>query len=649
MGMTESQRILRFGIFELDLRSRELRKNGSKVKLQNQPFVILAALLEKPGDLLTREELRRRIWSADTFVDFDIGLNTAITRLRHALGDAAENPRFVETLPGRGYRFIASVDSSGERLISVPAAVGVAPQAPVVGGDIHAGEKSKTPATGTLRPSRRQMMIGILALAAVVALAAGLQISPLRDRLFGKPDSTRIQSLAVLPLKNLSNDPEKDYFADGMTEMLITELGKVSGLRVISHTSVTRYKDTKIALGEIARELRVDALIEGTVARSGDRVRITANLIQASPETHLWAQSYERDLGDLLALQSDVAQAIATHISIAMRPRDRVRLTSAHSINPEAYELYLRGRYFYNRRTTENLKKAAQYFQRAIDQDPEFALAYAGLGISYGAEVFRGRRPSEVMPKAKALVSKALEIDESIGEVHSSLASLRMRYDLDWAGAEREFRQAIELNPNDADAHQFFGNYLVLTGQFDKARAEQQLAHELDPLSVFHTTVSCLNYYLMREENRAIEECRKALEMDADFITAHENLAAIYEYNRMYAQSFRELEKAMTLRKEDSRVIEALRTGYDASGMKGLWRKQIELGKEISKQQYVDPVGMVFAYANLGEKEQALTWLQTAYDERSPGMASLKVDPRFDPLRSDPRFQALLRRIGLMP
>jgi TolB-like protein/Tfp pilus assembly protein PilF len=518
------------------------------------------------------------------------------------------------------------------------------------------------------RPYSRVRRLKWLAPILALLVAAGLVVwrldrsdywwrNPLamRDLLSGKADGMRIRSLAVLPLKNLSNDPEKDYFAEGMTEMLVTELGRTSGLRVMSHTSVMGYKDTKKPLSEIARELHVDALIEGTVTRLRDRVRITANLIQASPETHLWAQSYERDLGDLLALQSDVAQAIATHINIALTPPGRVRFTTAHSINPEAYELYLRGRYFSKRRTTENLEKAAEYFQRAIDKDPQFALAYAGLGATYMVPAFRPelrfrwRRPTGAMPRAKALMSKALEIDNNLGEVHSTMARIRMWYDFDWPGAESEFKRAIELNPNDAEAHQFWGYYFVLTGQFDRARAELQLAHELDPLSVFHTTVSCLNYYLMREENRAIEECRKALEMDVDFVTAHANLAIIYEHRGLYDQSFRELEKAMTIGKEDPRIIEALRMAYDTSGIKGLWGKEIELGKELSKPQYVDPMEMVFTYAYRGEKEQALKWLQTSYDERSPDVASLKVDPRFDPLRSDPRFQALLYRIGFMP
>src|SRR5438876_7060283 len=402
-------RAIQFGIFEVDLRSGELRKRGVKVKLQEQPLQILGILLEKPGEVVTREELRQRIWPADTFVDFDHGLNNAIRRLREALGDSAETPRYIETLSRRGYRFISNFGA----------------------------------ATSGACPPR---------------------------------------SLAVLPLENLSRDPEQEYFAEGLTEALITTLAKIGELRVISRTSAMQYKGVHKPLREIAQELDVDAIVEGTVLRVGRRVRITAQLIDAPKETHLWAESYERDLRDVLTLQAEVAHAIARQIQIKLTPQEQAHFADVHPVNPEAYEAHLKGRYHWNRRGGESLPKAVQYFQQAIAKDPTYAAAYSGLADCLSVLGYWGLvPPDEGCGKAKGLADKALEMDHSLAEAHASLAFATMFYDFDFVTAEREFERSIELNPRSGMAHQWFGLSLGYMGRYEEGFTEVKRAVRLDP------------------------------------------------------------------------------------------------------------------------------------------------------------------------
>jgi TolB-like protein/DNA-binding winged helix-turn-helix (wHTH) protein len=436
-GAAQSHQLVRFGAFELDLRAGELRKQGLKVKLQERPLQILALLLENPGELVTREELRRHLWAADTFVDFDHSVNTAINKLRDALGDSAENPRFIETLPRHGYRFIGAVDS---------------------GAEVRNGRESAMPPVR--RERRRWLAVGAVAAIVVFGALFALNVGGLRGRLLSSVGAShgvplpKIESIAVLPFENLSGDPQQEYFADGMTEELITELGKIGGLRVISRTSVMRYKGTKKPLPEIGRELNVDAIVEGTVRNSGGRVRITTNLLYAPTDRHLWAATYERDLRDVLSLQDEVARAVAGQIRIKVTPQENARLAATRPINPEAHRLCLLGRFYWNKRNEEGLKKANEQFQRAIEVDPTYAPAYAGLADSYLQLANNGLRPpNETMPKAKAAAQKALEIDPSLAQAHTSLAEVYKDYDWNWAASERDFQRAIQLNPNYATAH----------------------------------------------------------------------------------------------------------------------------------------------------------------------------------------------------
>src|SRR5215469_3007968 len=375
-GNGPSPRIVRFATFEVDLEARELRKNGRKLKLQGQPFEVLAMLLERPGELVGRERLRERLWSTDTFVDFDHGVNTAINRLREALGDSADNPRFIETLPRRGYRFLASVESSAPALQALP--------------PVTSAVQEATLAKAAGEPDQGKRLGWLLAAAVLLGLLVVASVGGFGHRLFGKQPHAAIQSIAVLPLVNLSNDVSQDYFADGMTEALTTDLGKITALRVISRTSVVQYKGTKKSLPEIARELQVDALVEGTVSRSGNHMRITANLVEASPERHLWAESYESEMGDILTVQNQVAQAVAREIRVKLPPEEQRLLSSTRPVNPAAHDDYLRGRYFLNEDTREGLDKAISYFQRAIEEAPDDPLGYAGLAESYSMRAWGG-------------------------------------------------------------------------------------------------------------------------------------------------------------------------------------------------------------------------------------------------------------------
>jgi TolB-like protein/DNA-binding winged helix-turn-helix (wHTH) protein/Tfp pilus assembly protein PilF len=623
--------LIRFGAFELDLHTQELRKHGLKLKLHGQPIEVLAMLLERPGELVTREELHKKLWPEDTFVDFEHGINAVVNRLREAPGDDAETPRYVETLPRRGYRFIAPVETVG--------ADGVRPLEKPVTGE------------GTSRvPLRRRWTIAALvagALMASVAVPLALNVAGLRDRLapiVGASVSRRmplpkIESIAVLPLENLSHDPEQEYFADGMTEALITDLGKISALRVISRTSVMHYKGTAKTLPEIARELNVDAVVEGAVMRSGDRVRITAQLIQAATDKHLWAETYERDLRDVLALQGEVAQAIAREVQVKLTPQEQARLTRARPVNPEAYQLYSRARSIMNRYQgpTEAMVK---YLEEAIAKDPKFALAQADLGVVYLAS---GRRA-----EAASAILKALELDDTLSEAHTAMADLKFG-DWEWSECERESRRAIELNPSNVDAHHDYSHFLQAMGRFPESLTECLRALELNPLSVPMNCHLGEHYVAARQYDQAIAQLRKALELEPNFPQAHYFLGAAYLAKGMLSEAVEEDLRAAVLWGKSAEDVTALRKAFASSGLKGYRQKQLELAKAQWQKSRDNEFDLASLHAALGQKELALGWLQKAVEKRHVDVPDLRTDPSFDPLRSDPRFQDLLRRMNFPP
>jgi eukaryotic-like serine/threonine-protein kinase len=474
-----------------------------------------------------------------------------------------------------------------------------------------------------------------------------LALTPRRSR---RVTRGRIQAVAILPLADLSEHAEPDYFADGMTEALITDLAKINGLRVISRTSVMQYKGVQRPLPQIARELNVDAVVEGSVLRSGNRVRITAQLIHAASDEHLWAESYERDLRDVLSLQGEVARAIANEIQVKLTSQDQARLVSAHSVDPEAYQLYLKGRFYWNKRTEAGLKRGIEYFHQAIDLDPNYALAYAGIADCYsllGWDLFGALPPREALPIAKAAAKKALETDDSLAEAHNSLAWTKLAFDWDWMGAEREFKRAIELNPGYAITHHWYAECLAGMGRYAEALAEIRQAQELDPLSLIISSIVGWVFYFDRRDDQAIAEFRKTLELDPNFWVAHWTLGRAYEQKAMFVEAIAEIQKAIDFSGGSPLSLAALGHTYAVWGRRAEAERVLNELKESSKQGYISPYGIAAIHAGLGEKDQAFIWLEKAYEERSGWLIWLRAEPISDPLRSDPRFQDLLRRIGL--
>ena len=646
---------VRFGVFEFDLRSGELRKHGIRIKLQEQPYQILAILLEHHGEMVTREDLQRRLWPSDTFVDFDHSLNTAVMRLREVLSDSADNPRFIETLPRRGYRFVAPVE---ER--SAPVTETIQAQTGEVGAS-QSSLSNDNPALHSLSPSLpataakaggsvpRPLLMLAAALLVGVVLAGGLAARYLRKPAVSIAHLEQITSLVVLPLENLSADKDQAYFADGMTDELIAHLAKIRSLRVISRTSSMEYKGTHKTLSQIARDLNVDAVVEGTVMRSGDRVRITAELVQVATDRHLWAETYESPLGDILALQSHVASAIVNEIRVKLTPEDKQRLASSRPVSTQSYDNYLKGRYYWNKRSHEGLNKAIDYFQVAIEQDPNYALAYAGLADCYSiiGSVIVGTVPAlEVAPKARAAALKSLELDNTLAEAQTSLATVRFNYDWDWNAAASGFRRAVELNPSYATAYQRNSLYLMSMGRTSESIAEMNRAHDLDPLSISMNFSLGSRLYMAREYDQAIEQLRNTIDMDPGFVLPHLVLGQAYEQKKMYDQAITELRRAADISQSSPPAIAALARTYAVSARTTEARKLLDQLMEQSKKRYVSPFYMAVVYADLGENDQALDWIEKAYKDRSNAIVFAKVDPQLDTLRSTPRFQSLLHRLG---
>ena len=612
---------LRFGKFELDPASGELHQNGHKIALPPKAFELLRALVEHPGEVVTREELRAKLWAADTFVEFDDSLNHAVKKLRQALGDSAENPQFIETLPRYGYRFIAPVDSA-----RVPAPVVTAKPAPK-----HRGT---TPA----------IVAGVGLLAVLVALLA-LDVRGWRSRLWRDVGSPPIRSLAVLPLANLSGDPQQDYFADGMTDALITDLAKIRTVKVISRTSVMQFKDAKKPLPEIARALAVDGILEGSVQRSGEHVRITVQLIRAPTDTHLWAESYERETRDVLTLQGEIAQNVAREIKVALTPEESTHLSRARPVNPLAYELYLKGQYHYYKWRSEDFQKAIEYFQKAIEADPHWAPAYAGLADSYGWLWIAGALPpQEALPRFNAALQTALEIDDTLPEVRYTLAASAFYYRWDWDEADREFQRALVLNPSLVEARFEYAWYLSCMGRFAESITEAKRAVELDPLSVSANLALGSIYSTARQNDQAIAQLQRTVELDPKDSRAYLFLTSVYEQREMYEDAIRELQLAMTLWGAPPEELVGLRRAYEASGAKGYWKWQLS-GAKRRHASY----DMAVAYAHLGNTGQAVAELEKAYAQHDWQMVQLKVRRTWDPLHSDPHFQDLLRRMHFQP
>jgi TolB-like protein/DNA-binding winged helix-turn-helix (wHTH) protein/Flp pilus assembly protein TadD len=637
---SDPSRCLRFGVFEAELRTGRLTKHGRRIRLQEQPFRLLAMLLEKSGELVTREELRERLWPQTT-VDFDHGLNKAISKVRDALGDSAENPRFIETVARRGYRFLADVTvvEAGQREAAAIVVVRDGQMETGAGGQRRLIDAGMSPR----RPSRG-LAWSLFALGFVLVLAITL------SRVFypwAQADAT-IRSLAVLPLENYSGDASQDYFADGMTEELITRLGQISALRVISRTSAMTYKNVHRPLPEIARELNVEAVVEGSVSRSGNQVRITAQLIQVPADKHIWAQSYAGDLRDTLELQSRVARAIAEQIQITLNRQEQGALGSSRAVNPEALEAYLKGRYFWNKRTGDGLRTAIAYFSRAIEIDPSFAEAYSGLADSYalsGDWEYAIVSPPDAFREAKAAAAKALELDDSLGQAHTSLAFALDLYGWDWVAAEREYTRAIELNPGYATAHHWYAWHLITMGRNTEGMRELKKAEALDPLSLIISADIADALCIAHHYDEAVQQSRKALALDPNFAVGHYELGQAFEQKHMHEEAIAEFQKAIELAGNSAAFSSNLAYVYAVSGQT---EEALRIAKDLQARHEQDSsanANIALIYVGLGDRDEAMVWLNRAYDARfNP---SILLRPAWYPLRSDARYKDLVRRIGL--
>jgi TolB-like protein/DNA-binding winged helix-turn-helix (wHTH) protein/tetratricopeptide (TPR) repeat protein len=610
---------IRFAVFEVDLESGELRKHGVKIKLQQKPFQILVLLLERHGQVVTREELQRRLWPSDVFVDFESGLNNAVKKLRAALGDSAETPRFIETVARHGYRFLA-----------IPQSANGAPTVPPV------TKKAS-------HISRIWIAAGLVVLMALI----GSIWAARRRALHPASAASQIHKIAVLPLENLSHDEQQEYFADGMTDAIIDQLARVQGLTVISRTSTMQYKKARKPLPQIARELGVDTVVEGTVLRSGNRVRVSAQLIDAATDRHLLSRTFEQDLVDVFKLQQDVARAVAQQITSSLTARDAGRLSHPVPVDPAAYQAFMLGRFYWFKRTQDGYWKSIEYFQQAIAREPNYALAYMGLADSYfslqNAEIVP---PLQFKAQERSAILKALALDDSLAEAHTSLAHAQEMEDWDFAAAEKEYRRAVELNPNYALAHQWLGNDLAIRGRSAEALEESRKAMALDPLLALYRASYAHRIAYARRFDDAAAECNKALELDANHPTAHLYLGQIEEYRELFPSAIIHFRKAYESSGSPLHLAN-LGHAYARNGNRDEALNILAQLRTLSKTRYVSPYAFALVYIGLAETEKAFEWLQKAATERSPTLTTLKIDPVFDDLRRDPRFVSLLRQIGL--
>jgi TolB-like protein/DNA-binding winged helix-turn-helix (wHTH) protein/Flp pilus assembly protein TadD len=622
--------VYEFGEFRFDPGNNLLSRNGIAVPLTPKVFQTLALLLENAGRLVEKDEFLRRLWPG-TFVE-EAAVAENISRLRRALGDG-DVERFIVTVPKRGYRFVAGVTRR--------AAAMTASAEPV----------AARPIRSPMWEAHRLALLGVAMLSLLALVYFGFR-RPLRASP-GAP-AAPIRSLAVLPFENLSGDSEQEYFADGMTDELTTQLARISALRVISRTSVMRFKGARKPLADIVVDLNVDAVIEGTVVRSAERVRVTAKVIQAGTEQHLWAERYERPLGDVVALQGELAREIAQAIRIQLTPQERTRLADLRPVGQEAYEAFLKGRYYLGKRTEATTRKAIGYFQQAIDKEPTYALAQAGLADSYLSLALTEALqevlpPREAFPRARAAANRALEIDGSLGEAHTTLAHIKFQYDRDWSGAEEEVKQAIQLSPNHAQAHLVYALLLMWMGRLDEALYQVKRAQELDPLSL---AINANRGFILAgagQYDQAISQCRKTVDMDPGFALTHYRLGQIFVLSGASREAIPELEQAIALSGGSPRATAELGLAHAQLGHRMEALKLLEELKQQSKRRYVSSFNIALIYGGIGDREHALAWLEKAYEERSPSLSHLQLTPAFAQLRSDGRFVDLVRRVGLPP
>jgi TolB-like protein/DNA-binding winged helix-turn-helix (wHTH) protein/tetratricopeptide (TPR) repeat protein len=667
--LVQAQQPIRFGDgYELDLRPRRLRRGSQVLKLERIPFEILLLLLEHRDEIVTRDQIVSRVWGEGVFLDTDNSIRGAIRKLRQALKDDAENPRFIQTVTGQGYRFIAPVITPKQASAASEPEASVVPTSDrtfvseldgwlqarrlrVVEQDEDRTAESATPAgTAHGHGNRREYKWFFVGTVALLSVACLLAVWGWR-RASRPPTPPRGKIvLAVLPFENLNHDPDQEFFSDGLTEEMIAQIGKLNRdqLTVVARSSVAKYKDSNLAAKEIGRDLNADYLVQGSVRRGSDRVRVTVHLIQAHAQTDLWTGSYDRELKDLLGLQDSVVQSIASQIHIALSDEQKTHLASPRQSTPEAYEAYLKGRYYWNKRTADGMQKAEHYFQQAVDSDPTYAAAYSGLADCNSGLMWHGfKSPAEALPKAYTAARRAVEIDPQSAEAHASLG-LALSHHWDWAGAEAEFRRALELDPQYANAHHWYGDYLSIKGRHDEALAEARRGLELDPLNLMISTWVGLRYYMAHNYSAAIEQNRSSVELDSNFAAAHLLLGEDYVQAGLHSEGVSELKTAASLSGGSPLYTAQVAVALAVAGRKGEALRIAHELETVSRKRYVSPYGLAQIYAALNSNENTFKWLQAAYSDHAVWMGYLAVDPIFDRYRSEQRFQELLRRIDLL-
>ncbi len=612
---------IRFGVYTVDVRAGEISKYGTRIRVQDRPLQILLMLLSQPGEVVTREELRQQLWPDGTFVDFDRGISSAMNKLRSALGDTAANPKFIETVGRRGYRFIYPLTQLDAEQDTVPPAAG-------------------TPATPVAVPSKRNWLV--VTLAAVLIIGLGIATAYFGSQ---QTSTAQIRSIAVLPLKNLSSSTDEEFFSEGLSDELSTKLASLPGLRVISRGSVMQYKDTGKSLPEIAKELHVDGLVQGSVLRFGDRVRITVQLVEASSGRYLWAASYEREQRDVIDLQNEVTRQIADNIRLNLNPVDRERLKIARAVDPQAHDDYLRGRAYLKKRTPADMSAAAQYFEKAINRDPGYAPAYAGLADADALlAAYILAPPKENVEKARAAALKAIELDDRLAEAHTSLALIYQNYDWNWKEAEREYQRAIALDPNYATAHHWYAEFLGYMGRFDESAAEYTRALQLDPFSLIIRTDYAVSLYYARKYDASIAEFLAVQAVDPGFPRAR-IVADVYAQQGRFDEAITEARKELP--ENDLWAKARLARFYALAGQQRRAKQLLLRLEQAYRFNQMNPTLLIPGLIALGNHEKAIAMLDKAYQEHYTTITWLKVEPLYDPLRNDPRFRALLKRVAL--
>ena len=621
-----SARIYRFGPFELSLEGAELRKNGIHLKLQEQPFRILCALLEHPGELVTREQLRQQLWAEGTFVDFEHGLNTAVKKIRDVLSDDADTPRYIETIPRRGYRFLASVEA-GSAALAPPAEPESAPE-----------PKCQELSPPRLIPGRTTLLAGVVA----IALLAGVGGWLWRRTSSAANTKARVM-LAVLPFDNLGPDASQDYFAEGMTEELITQLGRWNPERlgVIARTSTDPYKHAGKSVAQVGRELGVDYVVEGSARREGNKVRIAAQLIEVRDQTHLWAKQYDRDERSVLALQNDVAADVASEISVTLSPRTKI---STQAVDPLAHEDFLKGQHYWNQLNCRGFEAALPAFESAVQRDAKFALAQAWLAATYyKLGDFKCKPGREMLRRAKEAALKAIQLDPELGKAHAVLGIVTSEQEWNWATAEQELELATRLDPDDAIGHTWYAAVSCEIGRQELCLTEMKRAHDLDPVALITNAVNAYLLYFLHRYDDALAGLNKTKELYPNSSAPYFLMAMMYERKGEYRKATDGYIKGRAIEGEPAAALDPYRMAVAREGWKGYWREGLR--DELTRNS-ADHCALMEAYAHLGDKEQVLDLLESGYREHCGYMTALKADPLYDFVRAEPRFQAVLRQMG---